>query len=227
MRSERRRSPPLNGHITSATDVVLSTVLPHATGKGPGRIRRRSADATRQLLDARTLRVVADLATHDWAEDPLFDSAIVRHGFAPYLRDYDVIAEVFAAKPDGTGSYSQAQYRYRFTHCVEAHVETTVDPETWKASWTHKFTTYEAWARAGAPAGFVWGVGSSDAYPGASLVADSPPATAWSQKLGRPMHELQIETNAFRLNLVCHDLRISQLAIGDPSSGELKPIGER
>jgi hypothetical protein len=29
-----------------------------------------------------------DLTTHAWADDPLFDIAIVRHGFAPYMRDY-------------------------------------------------------------------------------------------------------------------------------------------
>jgi hypothetical protein len=39
------------------------------------------------------------LGDHDWDEDRLFDSAIVRHGFAPYMRDYDVIIEVPAAKP--------------------------------------------------------------------------------------------------------------------------------
>jgi hypothetical protein len=27
-------------------------------------------------------------------QEPLFDSAIVRHGFAPFLRDYDVVAEI-------------------------------------------------------------------------------------------------------------------------------------
>jgi hypothetical protein len=43
------------------------------------------------------------LGKHDWVADPLIDSAIVRHGFTRYMRDYDVIVEVPAAKPDGGG----------------------------------------------------------------------------------------------------------------------------
>jgi hypothetical protein len=52
------------------------------------------------------------------------------------MRDYDVIVEVPAAKPDGSGSYIEGQYRYRFTHCVEVHVGTIVKPDAWKLSWT-------------------------------------------------------------------------------------------
>src|SRR5215813_9134675 len=99
-----------------------------------------------------------DLATHDWADDPLFDSAIVRHGFAAHMRDYDVIVEVAAAKPDGGGSYIEGRYRYRFTHCVEAHVETTVRPDVWRRSWGDEFTDMTAWEQAGEPDGYVWGV---------------------------------------------------------------------
>jgi hypothetical protein len=168
---------------------------------------------------------VADLPTHDWADDPLFDSAIVRHGFAPYMRDYDLIVEVPAAKPDGIGSYIEGQYRYRFTHCVEAHVETTVTPDSWRRSWTDEFTNYAAWEQAGAPDGFVWGVEFANAYPGAALVVDSPRASAWSARLGRTMYEVQIETNAFVIQLVCHGLRIDQLAVGDSATGDLTPIG--
>jgi hypothetical protein len=167
---------------------------------------------------------VGDLGTHDWTTDPLFDSAIVRHGFTPYMRDYDVIVNVPAAKPDGGGSYIEGQYRYRFTHCVEAHVETTVDPEAWKRSWTDEFTRYAAWERAGHPDGFVWGVESSDAYPGAHVLATSQRAAAWIERLDRAMYEVQIETNAFLINLVCHELRVAQLAVGDPSTGDLTPL---
>ncbi len=165
-----------------------------------------------------------DLATHDWAKDPLFDSAIVRHGFAPYMRDYDVIVEVPAAKPDGSGSYIEGQYRYRFTHCVEAHVVTTVKPETWKVSWGDDFIDYAAWEEAECPEGYVWGVEFSDAYPGAKRILDSERAISWTEALGRRMHEIEVETNAFLIRLVCHDLRIDQLAVGDPATGELTPI---
>jgi hypothetical protein len=166
---------------------------------------------------------MGDLATHDWVDDQLFDSAVVRHGFAPYMRDYDLIVEVPAAKLDGSGSYIEGQYRYRFTHCVEAHVETTLRPDTWQRSWTDEFTRFAVWEQAGTPEGFVWGVEYADAYPGASRIADSPLAEAWSEKLGKRMHQIQIETNAFVIDLVCHDLRVDRRATGDPTTEELTP----
>ena len=165
-----------------------------------------------------------DLAALDWANDALFDSAIVRHGFTPYMRDYDLIVEVPAAKPDRSGSYIESQYRYRFTHCVEAHVEKTLRPHVWSYSWTDDFTTYTGWEAAGSPNGFVWGVEFSDAYPGASRVAESPRAEAWGTKVGRDMHEVRIETNAFLISLICHDLQVTRLASGDPDTGELSPL---
>jgi hypothetical protein len=45
------------------------------------------------------------------------------------MRDYDVIIEVPAIRPDGSGSYIEGRYRYRFTHCVEAAVKTKVPPD--------------------------------------------------------------------------------------------------
>ena len=77
-----------------------------------------------------------DLRVHDWSADRIFDSTITSHGFAPYMRDYDVIAEVPALRPDGSASYIEGRYRYRFTHCVEASLVTGVSPETWRQSWS-------------------------------------------------------------------------------------------
>ena len=163
------------------------------------------------------------MGDHDWGEDRLFDSAIVRHSFAPYMRDYDVIIEVPAAKPGGGGSYIEGRYRYRFTHCVEARVETDVPPETWKRSWADEFTDYAAWEAAGNPSGFVWGVKYANAYPGARTVADSHAAAKWSEKLGQAMYEVEIRATPFLITLVCHDLRVDRLATGDSVTGALSP----
>jgi hypothetical protein len=38
------------------------------------------------------------------------------------------------------------------------------------------------------------------------------------------MHEVIVATNTFALRLVCHDLRIQQLAVGDPLTRTLKPV---
>ncbi len=167
------------------------------------------------------------------ADDLFLDSAIVSHGFTDYLRDYDVVIDVPAALPpdvpigDTTGSYIAGRYRYRFTHCPEVRVTSTVGDEAWRHSWDDAFTDYQAWEAAGNPEGFVWGVKWADAYPGLSYVTDGSLAAPWAERLAREMHEVAIETNVFTLRLVCHDLRVDQLAVGDPWTRELTPIEVR
>ncbi len=61
-----------------------------------------------------------------------------------------------------------------------------------------------------APAGFMWGVKSAEAYPGWTYVADSERAAIWSKKMGLPMHEIVIETNVYKLSLVFHALVVEK-----------------
>lgn len=158
-------------------------------------------------------------------QDDLFlDSAIDSHGFTPFLRDYDVIIDVPAPKPDGPGSYIYGRYRYRFTHCAEAIARTTVTPHAWKDSWDDLFTDYGAWEAAGNPAGYVWRVNWALAYPGLSYIHGSEHARRWTELLGHDMHHVRIESNALALDLVFHDLQLDQLAVGDPATGTLTPI---
>lgn len=173
---------------------------------------------------------MASLRERIEADDRIFDSVIVSHGFAQYLRDYDVVIDVPAALPadvpigDTVGSYIEGRYRYRFTHCSEVHVTTDVRDEVWRESWDDVFTDYDAWEAAGNPDGFVWGVNGADAYPGLSYVADSQLAAPWTSRLAHEMHEVALETNTFHLRVVCHDLRVDQLAVGDPRTRALTPI---
>jgi hypothetical protein len=159
-----------------------------------------------------------------------FDSAIVAHGYAPHLRDYDVVVDVPAALPPGVpigdtvGSYIMGRYRYRFTHCPESHVTTSVDDDIWRMSWDDVLIDWDEWEAADNPEGFVWGKKFADAYPGLSYVTDSPLAASWTERLGHEMHEVMIETNTFLLRLVCHDLRFQQLAVGDPATQTLQPL---
>jgi hypothetical protein len=169
---------------------------------------------------------MADVREQIERDEVFFDSAIVSHGWAAHLRDYDIIIEVGAARPDGGGSYIAARYRYRFTHCPEVHVLTAVRDEVWKASWDDRFIDYGEWERSGAPEGFVWGVCFADAYPGLSYVNSSPLASSWSSRLGHEMHEICVESNAFALRLVCHGIDVKQLAAADPATGELTPLND-
>lgn len=38
------------------------------------------------------------------------------------------------------------------------------------------------------------------------------------------MHEVVIETNTFTLRLICHDLSVQQLAVGDPVTHTLTSL---
>ncbi len=72
------------------------------------------------------------------------------------------------------------------------------------------------WDQDGEPEGydssvFVWGVRWAGAYPGLTYLERSATANGWSERLGRPMHEIRIETNVFSLNLVFHDVVIAKL----------------
>ena len=162
--------------------------------------------------------------------EDFLDSIVISHGFTPYGRDYDVVILIVASLPpdvpigDSTGTYVEGRYRYRFTHVPEAHVQSTVAPEWWDKSWDDMFIDYQAWQTAGTPEGFVWGTESADAYPGLSYLTGSGRAKRWTEAIGRDMHEIQIHTNVFLLELVCHDLQVVRTAVGDPCTHTLNEL---
>jgi hypothetical protein len=144
---------------------------------------------------------------------PMFDQAIVEHGFSRRMRDYEIV--VLVPAPYGGGKeFTQGTYLYRFTHCVLAETATALDAEVWRRCWDDESLDDEY---------YVWSSEHADAYPGLSYVADSPRAESWAQRLGRPMHEIVIETNAYNIRLIFHDVVIRQIAQGDPHTGTLTP----
>jgi hypothetical protein len=65
------------------------------------------------------------------AFDEVFDQAVVFHGYAAFMRDYDVYIHATADPRTGI----QPKYlRYRFTHCVRATATSSVTPEIWLRS---------------------------------------------------------------------------------------------
>lgn len=137
-------------------------------------------------------------------QEPLFDSLIVRHGFAPFLRDYDLVAYI-----------KERQFLYRFSHCTAAWVTTAVADRVWRKSWDDIYTNRAAWELASAPDGYVWATCFSDAYPGATYVENSELAREWSVKLDKQMHEVRIETNVHDIGLIFHDLHVRELQESD------------
>jgi hypothetical protein len=149
---------------------------------------------------------------------PMFDSNIIEHHFALYMRDYNVLVETYTAVPTQQSSDADDRYLYRFTHCVMAYCSTVIQDETWRVSWDNVFTEYERWRQADEPPGFVWGVNYATAYPGLRYIDDSALAQRWTERLQRPMHEVVIETNVYNLQLVFHDVDIHKVTEGQPSA---------
>jgi hypothetical protein len=131
---------------------------------------------------------------------PQADFAVLEHGFEKHGRDYILLVE------DCLGS-DPGQHEIAFTHCVKAECETRVTDEVWLKSWSEEFTGYQRWTAAGEPTGYVWGTNWSLAYPGLRAVLDSTQAVAWSQRVGKQMFEITLETDRFFLRLVFHSIR--------------------
>ncbi|TNC48119.1 hypothetical protein FHE65_03065 [Mumia zhuanghuii] len=142
------------------------------------------------------------------AFEDVFDQAIVFHGFADFMRDYDVI--VHATSDPRTGT-SPENLRYRFRHCVRANITTAVPPEVWAASLDDRLTDYESGVDLD---GYVWGVKWQVLYPGIKLEQDSREATEWSGRIQLPMHQAIIETNGHNVDLIFSALEVTTLPPG-------------
>ena len=133
------------------------------------------------------------------------DVGVFLHGFTQYMRDY-----FFAYEVGGATSHAGRYYCF-FTHCVLARVETRVNHDTWRESWGDEFTDHQTWQEAGEPHGFVWGTNWSLAYPGLEYIRNSKLARDWSTKLQKEMHEVTVDTEAFSIQLIFHDIRIQKV----------------
>jgi hypothetical protein len=136
------------------------------------------------------------------AFDDVFDQAILFHGFADFMRDYDIY--IYATADPRTGIQPE-HLRYRFKHCVSASVATSVRPGVWKKSLDDRLIDYSTGRDLD---GYVWGVAWQVLYPGMSLRPNSALANQWAAELGIPFHEAIIEANGHNLTLVFADLSV-------------------
>jgi hypothetical protein len=142
------------------------------------------------------------------AFDHVFDQAVVFHGFADYMRDYDVF--IYVSADPRTGIAPQ-HFRYRFKHCVQATATTALTPEIWKLSLDERLVDYDQGSELD---GYVWGVKWQSLYPGMTLIAESPKAQQWADALKVPFHEATIETNGHNISLVFSDLTVDVIRPG-------------
>lgn len=157
------------------------------------------------------------------------DVGILRHGFAPHMRDYDVLFEaMWGVKQWGD---AKGTYLLRFSHCPRASVTTALSDAGWKEAWADTFIDFRQWIAAGEPAGFVWAACWSTAYPGFSYVEDSADAKAWARRLDKEMHEVRLITEAFEVRIIFHDFTVTKVSdevgVIDKVMFPLSPQGEK
>jgi hypothetical protein len=145
--------------------------------------------------------------------EDFFDSAILRHGFVDYMRDYEIIVSGRDGPPRND------VHRYLFIGCVEATYEIAIAPQHVTSSLADEFVF--AGPDKPEPDGFIWGVRWASAYPGTTYVDNGAGARKWSALLERPMHEVLVKTNAYSLRLIFADLRHQYLGLLD-SPGVLR-----
>jgi hypothetical protein len=136
----------------------------------------------------------------------LFDLPILEHRFARHQRDYLIVAEL------GGDTAACGQYLYTFTHCPHARLTTNVTDATWQRSWADELLDYNEANRKGPPDAYVWGVNWSMAYPGPMYVEDSVLAASWSARFRHQMHEATVDTEAYSLQLVFHDITVRKIS---------------
>ena len=143
--------------------------------------------------------------------DPL-DNALLRHGYKPYMRDYELIVQII-------GRPGPEIYSYLFRYCVEARVRTALTSTNYLASLDERLLDYEAGKDLD---GFVWGVKWSQLYPGWELLSESDRARDWSRRLALDMHEVTIQSTVHSISLVFSTLVVRRLsAYVDPNIDRL------
>jgi hypothetical protein len=136
---------------------------------------------------------------------PAVDVAVLGHGFAAHGRDYSFVLQDAVGPEPGT-------FELIFTHVVQLNYETRVRDDGWRDSWDDRFTDYARWEAAGEPDGYVWGTNWSMADPGFEAPDIAPAARDWSRRLGKAMHQMSLETNQFRIELVFHEVRVRRIS---------------
>ncbi|MFE5140651.1 hypothetical protein ACFRDV_23700 [Streptomyces fagopyri] len=149
-----------------------------------------------------------DIAVLEQMLGETFDHAVVHHGYANYMRDYEVIVYATA---DPCTDITPSHLRYLFRYCVEARCETSVPAETWRVSLDERLIDQETGVDLD---GYVWGVRWHAVYRGAKVLPESEATRRWSKALGIEFREVRMEANAHNVTLLFSDLQVSEVPIG-------------
>ena len=130
-------------------------------------------------------------------EYDLYDQAITKHGMLENIRDYELIGFL-------NGQFDELEIRYVFKGCIKVEFKNIVKPEHF--SLDDRLLDMNRQDEPDYPPGFVWGVNHAVVYPGWKLTENSNELTELERKYGFDLYQVDFETNAYRLNLIFHDL---------------------
>ena len=140
--------------------------------------------------------------------ESITDAVILRHGFTDYMRDYEIIVGA------RNGAPWTDVHKYQFIGCAEAVcgtqlVRTFHEPtSTFGQSLADEFVfSGPDYPEKDDPDGFIWGVRFAEVTSGWNYVENGKRAKFWSEAIGRKMHEVNLDTNVYSLELVFVDIR--------------------
>ena len=142
----------------------------------------------------------------------LFDQAIIRHGMLNNIRDYEVIGFIY-------GQEYEEEIQYIFKGCIKADFKVIVKPEHY--SMDDRLLDLSRQSESDYPNGFIWGVNYAVTYPGLTLTENSDELIQLEKTYGLKFNKIFIETNAYELTLIFHDLDTRLLKRTDKNKNAL------
>lgn len=131
----------------------------------------------------------------------LFDQSITRHGQAENIRDYEIIGFL-------SGLNFNLDVKYTFKGCIEVHYRNTVNPSGF--SMDERLLHLNRQDEPDYPSAFIWDAGVM-VYPGWKLEEGTEELNNLEKRYRLKFYKIEIETNAYDLSIVFHDLDITPL----------------
>lgn len=135
-------------------------------------------------------------------EFDLFDQAIIRHGSLDNVRDYEIIGYLSCADLD-------AEVQYIFKGCIQSDYKIKlVDPKHF--SMDERLLDLTRQDEPDYPKAFIWAAGVM-VYPGWTLAQGTDELKQLEKNYGVSFSKISIDTNAYSLTLVFHDVETKVL----------------
>lgn len=131
----------------------------------------------------------------------LLDQSIIRHGQLENIRDYEIIGYL-------CGHDFDLEVRYVFKGCIEVYYKNIVVAPGF--SMDDRLLQLDRQGESDYPKAFIWDAGVM-VYPGWKLIEETDDLKNMGKTYGLKLFRIEIETNAYNLTIVFHDLETTPL----------------